>query len=301
MIADQQQVTEEKKTVRTQLNNFTVLVNGIKNSTIDEGAQKPSLDQVYDLYQIGSLNTPQYNALVRFIADPEILEDKDMIDVINAQIVVAATAKDLDDIQASLNGDKGILDKVSPENVVLFNNIIEKYKKDANKFGDYKLYSDKLKADVQDVGGIFGGGVDRAANSKQKAINALQDYNRLIDQNFTPQDAYLKTVSQFTNEKDLPKPSKLPMPAGLKLVDMKQTINKNPDTAQDKFENDLAKAYKAKAINIEEYKEGIKRLDFIFDVFEVRKNIFGEDKDKNGNLEYLGDLGKIKKSKDGVF
>ena len=301
LIADQQQVTEEKKTVRTQLSNFTVLVNGIKNSTIDEGAQKPSLDQVYDLYQIGSLNTPQYNALVRFIADPEILEDKDMIDVINAQIVVAATAKDLDDIQASLNGDKGILDKVSPENVVLFNNIIEKYKKDANKFGDYKLYSDKLKADVQDVGGIFGGGVDRAANSKQKAINALQDYNRLIDQNFTPQDAYLKTISQFTNEKDLPKPSKLTMPVGLKLVDLKQTINKNPDDAQNKFENDLAKAYKAKTINIEEYKEGIKRLDFIFDVFEVRKNIFGEDKDKNGNLEYLGDLGKIKKSKDGVF
>ncbi len=91
------------------------------------------------------------------------------------------------------------------------------------------------------------------------------------------------------------------MPVGLKLVDLKQTINKNPDDAQNKFENDLAKAYKAKTINIEEYKEGIKRLDFIFDVFEVRKNIFGEDKDKNGNLEYLGDLGKIKKSKDGVF
>ena len=91
------------------------------------------------------------------------------------------------------------------------------------------------------------------------------------------------------------------MPVGLKLVDMKQTINKNPDDAQNKFENDLAKAYKAGTINIEEYKEGIKRLDFIFDVFEVRKNIFGEEKDTNGNLKYLGDLGKIPKSKDGMF
>ena len=88
------------------------------------------------------------------------------------------------------------------------------------------------------------------------------------------------------------------MPAGLKLVDMKQTINKNPDDAQNKFENDLAKAYKAGTINMQEYKEGIKRLDFIFDVFEVRKNIIGEEKDKDGNLKYLGDLGKIKKTED---
>ena len=49
---------------------------------------------------------------------------------------------------------------------------------------------------------------------------------------------------------------------------------------------------------MQEYKEGIKNLDFIFDVFEVRKNIFGDEKDKQGNLKYLGDLGKIKKTED---
>ena len=49
---------------------------------------------------------------------------------------------------------------------------------------------------------------------------------------------------------------------------------------------------------MQEYKEGIKRLDFIFDVYQVRKNIFGDEKDKQGNLKYLGDLGKIKKTED---
>ena len=158
-----------------------------------------------------------------------------MLDLINAQIIAAATVKDLDDIQAALNGDKGILDKVSPENVVEFNTIIEKYRKDTGKFNDYKLYSEKLKVDVKDVGGLFSTG-GNAAESKDKSINALQEYNRFINQDYSPQDAYLKVISGFT-EKDLPKPEKLPMPATLNLTDMKQIINKNPDTAQDAFEN----------------------------------------------------------------
>ena len=160
-------MAEEKKTVETQLNNFAVIVNNINNSKIDKDAKTPSLDQVYDLYQIGSLNTAQYNAILEFYNNEDKVEDPDMLDLINAQIIAAATVKDLDDIQAALNGDKGILDKVSPENVVEFNNIIEKYRKDTGKFNDYKLYSEKLKVDVKDVGGLFSTG-GNAAESKDK-------------------------------------------------------------------------------------------------------------------------------------
>ena len=107
------------------------------------------------MYQIGSLNTAQYNAILEFYHNEDKVEDQDMLDLINVQIVAAATVKDLDDIQAALNGDKGILDKVSPKNVVEFNNIIEKYRRDTGKFNDFKLYSEKLKLDVKDVGGLF--------------------------------------------------------------------------------------------------------------------------------------------------
>ena len=296
LIDDQQQIAEEKKTVETQLNNFAVIVNNINNSKIDKDAKTPSLDQVYDLYQIGSLNTAQYNAILEFYNNEDKVSDPEMINLINAQIISAATVKDLDDIQAALNGDKGILDKVSPENVVEFNTIIEKYRKDTGKFNDYKLYSEKLKVNVKDVGGLFSTG-GNAAESKDKAINALQDYNRYINQDYSPQDAYLKVISGFS-EKDLPKPEKLPMPATLNLTDMKQIINKNPDTAQDAFETKITEAYKKGTINIEEYKEGIKRLDFIFDVLSVRKSIYGDNKGNQGNLKYLGDFGKVKKTKE---
>ena len=293
LINDQQQLSEEKKTVETQLNNFATIINNINTSKIDKDAQTPSLDQVYDLYQIGSLNTAQYNAILEFYNNEDKVSDPEMINLINAQIISASTVKDLDDIQSALNGDKGILDKVSPENVVEFNTIIEKYRKDTGKFNDYKLYSEKLKVDVKDVGGLFSTG-GNAAESKDKAINALQDYNRFINQNYSPQDAYLKVISGFT-DKDLPKPEKLPMPATLNLTDMKQIINKNPDTAQEAFETKLTEGYKKGTINIEEYKEGIKRLDFIFDVLSVRKSIFGDEVNKKGELKYLSEFGKTKK------
>tara|TARA_E500000178_G_scaffold282138_1_gene282622 strand:+ start:2861 stop:4552 length:1692 start_codon:yes stop_codon:yes gene_type:complete len=293
LINDQQQLSEEKKTVETQLNNFATIINNINTSKIDKDAQTPSLDQVYDLYQIGSLNTAQYNAILEFYNNEDKVSDPEMINLINAQIISASTVKDLDDIQSALNGDKGILDKVSPENVVEFNTIIEKYRRDSGKFNDYKLYSEKLKVDVKDVGGLFSTG-GNAAESKDKAINALQEYNRFINQDYSPQDAYLKVISGFT-DKDLPKPEKLPMPATLNLTDMKQIINKNPDTAQEAFETKLTEGYKNGTINIEEYKEGIKRLDFIFDVLSVRKSIFGDEVNKKGELKYLSEFGKTKK------
>ena len=81
------------------------------------------------MYQIGSLNTAQYNAILEFYNNEDKVSDPEMINLINAQIISAATVKDLDDIQAALNGDKGILDKVSPENVVEFNTIIDGLRK----------------------------------------------------------------------------------------------------------------------------------------------------------------------------
>ena len=110
---------------------------------------------------------------------------------------------------------------------------------------------------------VVSGGFDPIHSGHISYINAAKEYNGYINEGFTPQDAYLKTISGFA-AKDLPKPEKLPMPATLTLTDMKQIINKNPDTAQNAFEKDLTQKYKNGVINMEEYKEGIKRLDFIF-------------------------------------
>lgn len=279
----------EKATVEQQLNNFTKLIDNINGNKADNSVRKPTLDEMYDLYQIGSLNTAQYNALVKFYSDENRVSDLELLELINVQIAASGTVTDLDNIQAALNNDRHLLDNIDPTQVAEFSKIIDKYKGDVIGITDYKKYSELLKSHVKDVSNVlsFIDKGDNGGDAKVKSINALSDYNRLINSGQSPEDSYLEVISRFT-EKDLPKPELLPMPIGFELTDVKESLNKNPDEA---FETLYKKAVDkfSKDKNIAEYKENIKRLDLIQDVFKVRKDIFGDE-------DYLGKF-KIKKKK----
>ena len=278
----------EKATVVEQLHNFTKLIDNINANKSDETKRKPTLDEIYDLYQIGSLNTAQYNALVKHYADPNKLSDLELLENINVQIAAASTVSDLDNIEAALNNDKNLLENIDPTQVAEFSKIIDKYKGDIIGITDYKKYNELLKSHVKDVANVLsfvsqGGDGD----AKVKSINAQSEYNRLINNGLSPEDAYLEVISTFT-EKDLPKPELLPMPIGFELTDVKESLNKNPDSAFDTLYKKAVDKF-AQDGNEVEYKENIKRLDLIQDVFKVRKEIFGDE-------DYLGKF-KIKKSK----
>mgnify|MGYP003118074846 FL=1 len=250
------------------------------------------MDQIHDLYDLGNLNTAQYNALVKFYSQggPEST-DYELLDIINTQIAAARTVTDLDDIQRALSEDKSILDRVDPNQVVDFNNLIEKYKGDVLGITDYKKYQELLKTHVGDIDRVvtFTSGGSNNAGEKIKSMNALEEYNRHITNGLNPEDAYLETISKFS-EKELPKPDDLPKPIGFELSSVKETLNKNPDNAFDNLYKKAVDKFQ-KDGNLEEYKENIKRLDFIQDVFKVRKSIFPEN-----TLDYLGKF-KIKEAK----
>ena len=53
-----------------------------------------------------------------------------------------------------------------------------------------------------------------------------------------------------------------------------------------------------KKIDIRTYKESIKRLDFMFDVLSIRKNIFGDENEYDGNFKISRCFRKDKKMKD---
>ena len=236
------------------------------------------------------MNTAQYNALLKFSADPERFTDTELLDVINVQIAAARSVSDLDDINAALNEDKNLLDNVDPTQVVEFAKIIDKYKGDVLGLTDYKKYQELLKTHVKDVANVkirFIDKGDDGSKAREKSINALSEYNRLINLGNTPEDAYLELISQFT-EQELPSPEMLPMPIGFELSSVKESLNKNPDNAFDTLYNKAVVKFK-KDGNIYEYRENIKRLDLINDVFKVRETIFGDE-------DYLGKF-KIKKKK----
>ena len=290
LLDEENEKNEERATVEQQLNNFTKLVDNINTNKTDPSKAKPTIDQIYDLYQIGSLNTAQYNALLKFSVDPERFTDTELLDVINVQIAAARSVSDLDDINAALNEDKNLLDNVDPTQVVEFAKIIDKYKGDVLGLSDYKKYQELLKTHVKDVANVkirFIDKGDDGSKAREKSINALSEYNRLINLGNTPEDAYLELISQFT-EQELPSPEMLPMPIGFELSSVKESLNKNPDNAFDTLYKKAVDKFK-KDGNIYEYRENIKRLDLINDVFKVRETIFGDD-------DYLGKF-KIKKKK----
>ena len=130
--------------------------------------------------------------------------------------------------------------------------------------------------------------------AKLKDLNYVCENMREIDRieaiyqtGENPEDAYLEVISKFS-EKELPKPEDLPMPIGFELTSVKESLNKNPDNAFDTLYKKAVDKFK-KDGNIYEYRENIKRLDLINDVFKVRETIFGDD-------DYLGKF-KIKKKK----
>ena len=276
---------EELSEVKQQLSNFTSIINDINNYKINNEGSKPTLDDIYDLYQVGELNSVQYNALIKFYTSDERLNDNDLLEVINAQIASARTAKDFDDLEKALNNDKSFLDNIDPSQVADFAAIISKYKNDTIGITHYDKYSQLLKTHVQDVGKTTMSFLAIAGKDtgkiKQKSMNALAEYNRYIVGGATPEDAYLNTIQRFT-EKDLPKPELVPQPIGFNVTDFKESLNKNPDNAFDLMFKAAVDKFK-KDGNVEEYKANIERLDFIQDILRVRRSIF-----KNDNTDYLG-------------
>jgi hypothetical protein len=283
----------EQNRYQNQLFNFTKLIDNLNRGKYDNTVTKPTLDQIHDLYDLGNLNTAQYNALVKFYSIGAESTDYELLDIINTQIAAARNVTDLDDLQRALTEDKSILDRVDPNQIVDFNNLIEKYKGDVLGITDYKKYQELLKTHVGDIDRVitFTSSGSNNAGEKIKSMNALEEYNRHITNGENPEDAYLETISKFS-EKELPKPEDLPMPIGFELTDVKESLNKNPDNAFDTLYKKAVDKFK-KDGNIEEYKENIKRLDFIQDVFKVRKSIFPEMDNK-----YLGKFA-IKKAKKG--
>ena len=72
------------------------------------------------------------------------------------------------------------------------------------------------------------------------------------------------------------------------------SLDRDWETLQEVMEKRIVDQFKNKQIDIRTYKESIKRLDFIFDVLSVRKQIFGDEKTPDGNFKYLGSFGRIK-------
>jgi len=279
-----QRMLEEKKDIRGKVENFAFLLNQINDANsnptnAEMRAKLPTLDGLNDLKNLGSINKVQYEYLLNIYTNPQKLSENAVVDSINAQLALAKTIDDVDQLQNSINLDDRIVKNISPEDLITYNGIIDKFKKERNFGKDYSYHLELLKIHTKEVANAWGGKAFGENEQKDKinATNRLREYNEYIyKDNLNPQDAYLKTIQNISS-KDLPSLIDMPLRKELNLQDRKEFFKTEPKEAFNKIREISATQFKNKQITIEQFKKDISDLDFIEDVYNIRLQIFSKD------------------------
>ena len=82
ILNEEQNENQKRKNVYlNQLTNFTKLIDNLNRGKYDNTVVRPTLDQIHDLYDLGNLNTTQYNALVKFYSIGAESTDYELLDI----------------------------------------------------------------------------------------------------------------------------------------------------------------------------------------------------------------------------
>ena len=294
----------DKQDKQSKITTFTaslVAMNDHRLNPSEESFNKiPSIDDLYDLKQAGALNTAQYNTLIKFHADRGTsLSDPAIEEIVNSQLALAETVEDLDALQESANLDADIVSRLNPESIIKLNGLIDKYKENRTFAQDHKKFTELLKINTKkitdakgmiDLSNLLGKGAKDydflvAANSRMDEFNDL-----VLNKNFSPEQAYEKVISNL-KENELPELHDLQQPSSININDFKENLNAHPKNTFIDMRDAVAVAYKESG-NLQQYKDDLKHIDRIEDVFGVRVSLFGTTEGA------LGKIFGIKKEKE---
>ena len=255
------------------------------NSTSETNANLPSLDDLYDARQSGAISNSQYETLLRFYSDGGTsLSDPVIEDIINSQLALADTFEKIDALQESVNIDPVISANLSVDSIIRTNGLLKKYKentvfaKEHSRFLKLlKINTKKVSDNAMELASIFG----QAQNFDQqvRANTIIDEYKRLtLEENYTPEQAYEEAIKGLTKT-ELPELITLPQPRSVKILDFKTQFKNDPKGTFENMRKDVAINFKTTK-NMSQYKEDMKRIDQLEDVFGVRLDIYDGDINK---------------------
>lgn len=282
-----------------QIANFTDILVRVQDartntSNRDALAALPTLDNLYDIYRTGGINSFQYEALVNVVTGKEKISDDFVYDVINSQLVYGEQIYNSDNFSNFVNSSPETLGKLNVQDVETFTKLAEKFKKNRGAYQEFVTYGKQLKAQMGEAENFL---MSRFNNDeiekKVNAVEAAKVYNGYVAEGIDPQEAYVKTLGQFLDDKTLPKIDALPQPRSVDL-------SKYKGSAKEDFfkeaEKEIATAYKNGKIDSKQLLYDIERLDNIKDVFGVWKKLDAADRAWGGSGSAGQDIkDKIKK------
>ena len=254
-----------------KIGNFTEFLLRIKNQE-----DVPSLDVINDFWKEDKLNTAQYQALIKFYANPKFTGSDDIYDLINEQVFFADFAEERDALQRRLNLSPDYLMSLGIKDISEISGIIEK-SKDRQVFQDMKFYKTVLD-DVLgklDEGGFISldpSSEDPKADKKLRT-KAQRLYNEGLDQNLSPEDAFMRVAKGFLLHENR-------MPVIYDVAAITSIATPEPSDADKKGKpEDVFDGWRTKAMD--EYKKGnigfdellndLDGLDVMQDLFNIRK------------------------------
>ena len=293
-------IFKEKKDKQFKIETFTTALLAINdarlNSTDENIARNPSLDDLYDLKQSGAINSSQYNQLLRFKANDKTLDNPEILQIVNASFALADSVEKIDSLQEDVNLNPDIMDGLTAKSIITFNKMADKYKKDTTFGTEDQKFRDLLDIGTKRISkgksGIFNSSGKPANNDILiRAEARLNEYNDLtLNKNYTPEQAYTEVIKKLKKD-ELPELHDLEQPRSVSIKNFKEELNAHPKDTFIEMRKEVALAYKESG-DLETYKDDLRKLDIIEDTYDTRLVIYDGNQDNA-----LGRQFKIKEKK----
>jgi hypothetical protein len=272
---------------------FAEIALRIRNDTTPETlGNVPTLDFLNDLFQDDKINSAQYEALIRYMSNPEDLVSSDQVmDEIRAQLFAAETVEDVDRLNRVVNLNAETLQGLGINDYKTIGALIEK-NKDRQGFEQYKYYGtliDKILGKVDNV--ALRDGTDTVKQEALFRSVGAKLYDGYVAEGNTPQQAFTRIVDGYLSNKN-----KLPTIYDISRV---QSFNLRPPSDaeyKDKgsagifndWRNTVFDKYKKQEINLDTLMSDIDSLSVMEEVYEARKIV--EDANA-GNGAFVSGVG----------
>ena len=269
-----------------QVENFVTLLTNINNANkFNNNAEfvnaAPDIDAMYDAKSVGSITNAQYDVLLQAATGKEFFQDHEMIAIISAQAAIADGASEIDELNRAVFTNPVLLAKIGPEDVDAFNKMFKSFKTNRRGHQEYKKYLGDLGDTLGKVKTLlkqFG----KVEQTKELRANTfIAEFNQRVADQERPEDVYFDILSRL-NRAEVPSLDTLAKPVGADLTDFAQTIRDNPINTFKDINKQLAEKVKAdKKYTMAMFKEDIRRMDLIKDLYEARL-VVGETNPKEG-------------------
>ena len=305
----EERIFEEKKDKQFKIETFSTALLAIndaqKNPTADNIKRVPTLDNLYDLKQSGAINSSQYETLLRIKSSTinarsngaagAFLDDVAIKQIIDAEFALADSVEKIDSLQEDINLNKDIMKGLTPDSIIKYNKLAEKYKTDTTFGTEDKKFRELIEIGSKRISkkaksfDVFSTVTKTDYDNLVRAEARMNEYDDLtLNKNYTPEQAYAEVIKKFSKD-ELPELHDLEQPKSVSINNMKEELNAHPKDTFNELRNEAAKAY-AKTKDIETYKDDLRKIDLIEDVYDTRLIIFENDQDKA-----LGSVFKTKK------